>query len=87
MQQRTRICVSDVSTLAVEGQPMCAVNTDDLESGKDHTLQCVGPSELIFVDGNGRKFCERIIEKQSIFCPGKEIFYIQNLLSFLFSME
>ena len=64
---------------------MCAVNTDDLESGKDHTLQCVGPSELIFVEGNGRKFCERLIEKQSIFCPGKEIQFLYTTFIIVFS--
>ena len=73
-QQRLRSCESpDDSDVA---NILCAVNTDDMETGKDFTRECVGPSEML----NAKKHCQRIIERQSIYCPGISLFITRNFL-------
>ena len=69
-RQRTRTCRNALGTDT--GQPLCKVNTADLETTAEHTLRCVGPSELMAIDDqNFVKFCERLIETEPVFCPCK----------------
>jgi len=48
---------------------LCAVNTADMSSDKDFSRECVGPSEVIYLGGQSKKHCERVIERESIYCP------------------
>jgi hypothetical protein len=50
---------------------MCLVNSADFDLSKDHSMNCVGPSEELVYNEEAFKFCEKIVETETIFCPCK----------------
>ena len=51
------------------GEPLCEVNDADLKNENDYIIKCVGPSETLDISGETKKFCERVIEKRTVYCP------------------
>ena len=51
------------------GEPLCEVNDADMKNENDYIIKCVGPSETLDISGETKKFCERVIEKRTVYCP------------------
>ena len=40
-----------------------------MKNENDYIIKCVGPSETLDISGETKKFCERVIEKRTVYCP------------------
>ena len=71
-RQRIKSCREPGTDTAIDKGPnLCKVKLSDLKTTDEHTIKCVGPSEVRF-DPTLKtmvKYCQRVLERESIHCP------------------